>query len=595
MIELTYDKDNFYLNGEPFVILSGAMHYFRIPREYWHDRLLKLKECGFNTVETYTCWNLHEPCEGEFNFSGILDVGAFIEEAEKLGLYVMIRPGPYICAEWDFGGLPSWILKYEKMTIRCYNEEFLSKIRRYYKELFAHIRPHLSSNGGNVIMLQVENEYGSYGDDHRYMAEIANIYRENGMDCLYFTADGTTHTMLNAGSLPGVLSVANFGSKPRLRLGELKAYHKNQPSMCGEFYCGWFDHWFEDHHIRTNDGFIDEINTFLDMNASFNIYMFHGGTNFGFWNGANYAEFYQPTITSYDYNSPLNESGDRTPMYYKLRETLEKRFGRLPPITAKDSEKKAYGKLKLTQQADLFDNIDNISSPVFSPMPQYMEDVDQDYGYILYRSEMDGPRSELTMNIDTVHDRAQVFIDGSYKGVYERWHKSTEEEKVICPAVDFNDSITFDILVENMGRVNYGGKLMDHKGIHGVRFERTFHFGWKMYPLPMNNLEKLVYEKKDTLPKNSPTFFKGNLEITEAPCDTFLRLDGFTKGFVTVNGFNIGRYFNPAGPQKTLYVPAPFLRTGENEIVVFESDSTDRLEVEFFAEPDLGPVQIYNK
>lgn len=324
----------------------------------------------------------------------------------------------------------------------------------------------------------------------------------------------------------------------------------------------------------------------LDM-GHVNIYMFHGGTNFGFTNGANYADVYAPTVTSYDYCAPLNEAGDRTPLYYALRALIEEWRGQLPPMTATESRKAAYGKVELCEQADLFENLDRLAKPVHAPAPLYMEQLGQDFGYLLYRTEIAGPRDPKPLLFNDVHDRAQVFVNGAFAKTYERWAKTPVEESITLP-LGIGEKASMDILVENMGRVNYGPKLKDRKGVSGVRFGQYYHFGWDMYCLPMNDLSPLQFKPCNTLPEHRPTFFRGTLTVSGEPCDTFLRLDGFTKGFVTVNGYNIGRYFNSAGPQKTLYVPAPFLRTGENEIVVFESDGTDRACVEFFAEPDLG-------
>ena len=581
---LTYKDTQFYLDGKPFTVISGAMHYFRIPREYWHDRLLKLKECGFNTVETYTCWNLHERREGEFDFSGNLDLAAYIEEASNLGLNVILRPGPYICAEWEFGGLPSWLLSYENMTLRCYDEAFLSKVRRYYGELLPRIRPYLAANGGNIFMLQIENEYGSYGNDKKYMQAIVDIYRENDMDCLLFTSDGPTFTMLQGGSMEGYLCVGNFGSKPKENYETMKAFRENQPFMCGEYWCGWFDHWGEDHHVRPADEIVSDVEDFMEIGASFNFYMFHGGTNFGFTNGANYAEKFDPTITSYDYNAPLNEAGDRTETYYRIRQTIGK-YVPLPPLTAKDSEKAAYGKVKLTESAPLFENLSNLAAPVHVAAPKFMEDIGQDFGYTLYRTTVHGASDGWGLGIDKVHDRAQIFVDGEKKATIERWNRDSYNTGLGLPLAK-GKSVSLDILCENMGRVNYGNKILDRKGIKGVRFGQQYHFDWDMYPLTMDDLSSLEFKKAENL--TAPAFYRGYLNIEGNPCDTFLRLDGFTKGFVKVNGINIGRYFNPAGPQKTLYVPAPFLKQGKNEIIVFESDSITDHTVEFTAVHELG-------
>lgn len=585
---LTYKGDSFYMDGEKYTVMSGAMHYFRIPNEYWYDRLLKLKECGFNTVETYTSWNLHEPEEGVFNFEGDLDIVKYIETAKDLGLNVILRPGPFICAEWDFGGFPAWLLKYEKMGLRYYNELYLSKVERYCQQLLTRIRPCLASNGGNIIMIQVENEYGSYGDDKEYLRAIAAIYKKYDMDCMYFTSDGPGNTMLTGGTLDEYLAVANFGSKPEDCLAVLKSYRPDQPLMCGEYWCGWFDHWFEHHHVRGAKEIADDFEGFFRVGGSFNFYMFHGGTNFGFMNGANHSSKYEPTITSYDYCAPLNEAGDRTDTYYAVRDVVRKYTGITTELTATETKKAAYGKVALTEKADLFENLDNISKPIRTLAPKFMEDLDQSYGYILYRTTLNGPRDLRGLTIEKIRDRAQIFHNGELKAVYTRW-APPEKEELFSFEVERGENVSLDILAENMGRVNYGPYIRDQKGINGVRFGGQHHFGWDTYCLPMGDeLNKLEYKALDGAPVNKPTFLRGTLEIDDEPADTFIRLDGFHKGFVKINGFNLGRYFNDAGPQKTLFVPAPKLKKGKNEILVFESDSTDTFCVEFFAEPDLG-------
>lgn len=584
---LTYKGKQFYMDGEPMVVISGAMHYFRIPQEYWYDRLLKLKECGFNCVETYTCWNLHEPREGEFDFSGMLDIKKYVRTASELGLYVILRPGPYICAEWDLGGLPAWLLKYNDMDLRCMDEQYLSKVRRYYNELLERLRPHFAVNGGNIIMLQVENEYGSYGNDKEYLNAILDIYKDMNLDCLFFTSDGPTYSMLNGGTLPGILSVANFGSKPENHEPIMNEMFPDQPYMCGEYWNGWFDHWGEEHHYRDQSEVVADFQTFMDNNWSINVYMFHGGTNFGFNNGANYPTKYEPTITSYDYGAFLSEAGDRTETYYKIRDILVKKYGdKVPALTAKESAKKAYGKVTLTEKAKLFDNICNLSAPVHSPTPKYMEDIGQSFGYILYRATLKGPRNDWPMYFDCVNDRAHVFVNGELKAIYYHNDTISEEDRVKIP-LGINESAQLDILVENMGHVNYARHLRDKKGMTGISFGNQFHFGWEMYSLPMDNLDKVEFQVSGDDKVCGPTFLRGEFEIEGDVCDSFLRLDGFKKGFVTVNGFNLGRYYE-AGPTKTLYVPAPMLRSGKNEIIVFESDGSSTTTIEFFAEPDLG-------
>ncbi len=358
--------------------------------------------------------------------------------------------------------------------------------------------------------------------------------------------------------------------------------------MCGEFWSGWFDHWHGEHHVRPSEEIVDSVREFAELGASFNFYMFHGGTNFAFTNGANYYNKYAPTITSYDYNAPLTEAGDRTETYYRLREIIEEFYGKAPEIRAKETKKAAYGKLTLTECAYLFYNLDNISAPVDTVIPKYMEEIGQDFGYVLYRTEINGPRIESNLKFDSMHDRATIFINGEKTVTWERWDKDGIEANPVKMPLGKEEVGKLDILVENMGRINYGAKLRDLKGVKGVRFGLQYHFGWKMYPLTMEDLTGLEYKKINEPCVEGPVFLRGTLRISGAPSDTFVRLDGFTKGFVVVNGHNLGRYFNSAGPQKTLYLPAPFLNEGENEIVVFESDKTSSVTVEFFDKPDLG-------
>ncbi len=581
---LTHNEKDFLLDGKPYTIMSGVIHYFRTVPEYWEDRLLKLKACGFNTVETYTCWNLHERREGEFDFSGNLDIERFISLAEKLDLNIIIRPGPYICAEWEFGGLPSWLLRYDNISLRCNDPLFFEKVTPYYKELFKRIRPHLSVNGGRVFMMQVENEYGSYGVDKEYLRKTAEIFRENGMDCLLFTSDGTNPSMLGGGTLPELLSVANFGSAPKEKLGKLKAFKPDQPLMCGELWCGWFDHWYEEGHDRKTEEVASMIDEFFDIGGSFNFYMFHGGTNFGFLNGANHmGGTYQPTVTSYDYCAPLTESGDTTELYNLIRERIAKRSGNpIPDIKIENSKKAAYGVVELTESAPLLSNLDNISKPVYSVNTKTMEELGQDFGYVLYSTEIDGPFEEQELELVKLHDRAHIFINGKLAGIRERSRRRDE----IKIEIEKGEKIKLDILIENMGRVNYGPKLLDKKGIvGGVIIGARYHFGWNHYSLPMEDLSGLEWTA--AAPSSMPTFYKGTLNIEGAPADTFIKLSRFEKGFCMINGFNLGRFYNSAGPQKTLYVPAPILREGENEIIVFESDRCEKPEVSFLDAPIL--------
>lgn len=582
MSDFSYNGHDFTMNGKPYPVLSGAMHYFRIPRAYWYDRLLKLKECGFNTVETYTCWNLHEPREGEFHFDGMLDIAAYVEIAASLGLNVILRPGPYICAEWECGGFPAWLLAYDGMKLRCNDPLYLEKVRSYYAQLLGRLRPYFVGNGGNIIMCQIENEYGSFGDDKDYLRAIAQMYRDFDVNCLLYTSDGACSWMLSGGTLDEYVCVANFGSNAKGQFAALNAFREGQPTMCGEFWCGWFDHWYEQHHTRPASEIAQQFTEITDAHASVNFYMFHGGTNFGFWNGANHAECYQPTVTSYDYCALLSEAGDRTEAYYAVRNLISEHYGSVPALTASESEKCAYGALKLNEQALLFEQVAHLGKTIRRPTPVYMEYLGQGFGYTLYSTVVSGPIEPLPLILDGIRDRALIFIDGEYRGLVE----TTRTVETPTISLGKGESAKIDILVENMGRVNYGVHFGDHKGIDRVRLGQRFHYGWEMTPMEMDDLSALTYAPYREVGRQ-PQFLRGTLHIDGAPQDTFLRLDGFGKGFVTVNGFNIGRYFNAAGPQKTLYVPAPFLHAGDNEIVVFESDATETNTVVFTDTPEL--------
>ncbi len=589
MAIISYDKKNFLMDGKPYTILSGAMHYFRIPREYWRDRLTKLKECGFNTLETYTCWNLHEREEGVFNFTGMLDIAAYIRLAGELGLNVIVRPGPYICSEWEFGGLPAWLLKYDKMPIRCNDPEYLSKVRRYYEALFDQIGPLLSTKGGPIQMVQIENEYGSYGNDHDYMQAVADIYRDLGVDCCLFTSDGACDWMLNGGTLPQYLSVANFGSNPRGNFKTLKFYRPDEPCMCGEYWCGWFDHWYEEHHVRAVDDMVNPFKEMLEDGASCNYYMFHGGTNFGWMNGANHTDVYQPTITSYDYNAILSEAGDRTPAYYAVRDAIRDFTGVETVLTASESPKKGYGEIKFDKSAKVLDVAPLLGKSVKLAAPVYQEDLGQNFGFTLYSTIVKGPISGTKLIFDVLHDRACVYFDGQLQGIFERDRRNPD----IVLHLGVGESIKVDILVENMGRVNYGPRMRDRKGAVGIRFGQQYHFGWEITPLTMpqfdepNNLTGLPYADGAANTFAGSVLLKGSMNVDE-PADTFIRLDGYHHGCVWVNGFHLGRYYNDAGPQKTMYCPATVLKTGENEVIVLECDGAENGVVTSLDTPDLG-------
>ena len=560
-MELKIEKNEFILNGEPIKLISGAVHYFRNMKCTWRDIFKKMKAMGLNCVETYCAWNMHEKKMDEFDFSGNLDICEFIKIAGEEGLLAIVRPGPYICSEWEFGGLPWWLQTLEDMEIRCQNKTYMDRFEKYLSAVFDQIRPHLATNGGNIIMLQCENEYGYYGDDKEYLKKLYKIFRDHGINVPLFTSDGTREADLRDGTVEGCLSTLNFGSRVE---ESFKAHDKlfpNSPKMCMEMWGGWFDAWGEEkHHTTSAEVYAGVVDDMLKR-GSLNMYMFIGGTNFGFTSGANHYEKFAPDVTSYDYDAPLSECGDVTPKYLALREVIKKHTGKEPPEVPANREKKAYGKVVLENEASLFDNLDNLSSKQFSNVPKCMEAYGEGYGYIAYVTKLNRDYDNVGLYFESLGDRAQIYINRTLQGIIY----INDDSQMVNISAKAGDTLT--ILVENMGRANFGPKMMRKKGIAGrLLIDGRIHFNWDVYTLPMNNLEKLNYGKA-----NEPTrFYKGSFKVEKAK-DTFIYLDNFTKGFVVINGFNLGRYWE-IGPQRSLYVPASILKEGENEIIVFESD-----------------------
>jgi beta-galactosidase len=585
---LTTRDNQFLLDGKPFRILSGAMHYFRIVPGYWRDRLEKLKAFGLNTVETYIAWNLHEPQPGDFRFDGMLDVVKFIQIAAELGLKVIIRPGPYICSEWDFGGLPYWLLKDPAMQVRCAYPPYLAAVDRYFYALLPRLAPLQSTHGGPIIAMQVENEYGSYGNDKVYLRYLVAGLRKCGIDAFLFTSDGPRDGCLQGGTLPEVFKTVNFAFNAGTALARLREYQPDGPLMVMEFWSGWYDHWGDTHHISADGSesiqrSVDTLDELLSLGASVNFYMFHGGTNFGFMNGANLDEnTYNPAVTSYDYACLLDEAGDPSPRYTAYREILSK-YVYLPSLSEiQPSKKAAYGPVAMAESAGLFDTLDNLSQAQASLTPPPMEMLEQDYGFALYRTRISGQCPEGQLHARDLHDRALVFLDGEYHATLER-ETGNESTSFAIP----EQGVTVDLLVENMGRVNFGPGLIDRKGIlGGVTFNDQFQFGWEVYPLTLHDLGRLNFNPLDGTPQTCPTFYRASFQVDQ-PADTFLALPGWTKGTVWLNGFNLGRYW-ARGPQQTLYVPAPLLKPGQNELIVFELHRVHAPRVEFRDKPDLG-------
>ena len=555
--------NQFIKDGKEIKIISGAVHYFRNMPDTWRDIFKKLRAIGCNCVETYCAWNMHEKKPDEYDFTNNLDIAKFLKIAGEEGLMAIVRPGPYICSEWEFGGLPWWIQADENMEIRCSNKAYIERFDKYLDKLFDEVRPLLCTNGGNVIMMQCENEYGYYGDDKKYLTYLRDGYIKRGINVPLFTSDGTSKENLLDGSIDGCFSTLNFGSRVEENFKAHDELYPDSPKMCMEMWNGWFDAWGDEkHHTTSAEDYAKVVDDMLSR-GSLNMYMFIGGTNFGFTSGANHYEVFAPDVTSYDYDAMLTECGDVTPKYYAVREVIKKYVNEELPEVPANREKKAYGKVKLNETAGLFENLSNLAEKKHNDVPLCMEKNGQGYGYIAYTTILNRDYIDTVLSFESLGDRAQIYINYDLAGIVY----INDEKLELTINAKQGDRLT--ILCENMGRANFGAKMMRKKGIAGrCLLNKTIHFDWDVYCLEMNNLDKVVYSEK--VPQEKSAFYKGSFTIDETK-DTFLKLDNFKKGFVTINGFNIGRYWE-IGPQVTLYVPASLLNVGKNEIVVFESD-----------------------
>ncbi|MCC9306571.1 beta-galactosidase [Kitasatospora sp. RB6PN24] len=578
MPRLEIAADGFRLDDRPFRILSGGLHYFRVHPEQWADRLHKARLLGLNTVETYVPWNLHSPRRGEFRLDAGLDLPHFLELAAAEGLHVLLRPGPYICAEWEGGGLPSWLLTDQDIELRSRDPRFMTALDEYLGQLLAAVRPHLDST---VIAVQLENEYGAYGSDTEYLAESAALLRRHGVDVPLFTCDQPAD--LARGGLDGVLRTANFGSRVEAGLTELRRHQPEGPLMCSEFWIGWFDRWGGIHVTRDPEDAAADLDRLLAAGASVNIYMLHGGTNFGFTNGANDKGVYRPTATSYDYDALLDEAGDPTPKYEAFRRVIAKYAPVPDEETPAPGTKLAPVRVELTERAGLLDQAQLLGEAVTADRPRTMEELGQSFGFVLYETVLPaaGP---VVLRVDQVRDRAQVFVDGQPVGVLER---ESHEQALAFTAP--RPGARLAVLVENQGRVNYGPGIHDRKGLLGeVTLNGEPAAAWTSRPLPLDRLDDLEFSSAGE-PAVGPAFHRGQVEL-EQPADGHLALDGWTKGHVWVNGFALGRYWS-RGPQTTLYVPAPVLRAGRNDITVLELHASTTSWVELRDKQGLGPTE----
>ncbi|MEU4704032.1 glycoside hydrolase family 35 protein [Nonomuraea dietziae] len=562
--------------------MSGGLHYFRVHPAQWADRLRKARLMGLNTIETYVPWNLHQPRPDRFRMDDELDLPAYLDLAAAEGLHVLLRPGPYICAEWEGGGLPSWLLAEPDLRLRTRDPRYLSAVDDYFARLLTPLQPYLSTRGGPVLAVQVENEYGAYGDDTAYLEHLADSLRRCGVDVPLFTCDQPAD--LARGALSGVLATANFGSRSAQSLATLRAHQPTGPLLSTEFWIGWFDRWGSHHVVRDADQAAQELDELLATGASLNLYMFHGGTNFGFTNGANDKHTYRPTVTSYDYDAPLDEAGDPTEKFTAFRKVIAK-YATVPDeAVPAPAAKLAVPAVPLTQSAGLLENAESLGEAVESRHPLTMEELRQDFGFVLYETTLQAAGPVL-LELEHVRDRAQVFLDGQPVGVLER----ENHEHAIAFTVPRESSV-LSVLVENQGRVNYGVGIHDRKGLLGeVLLNGSELAGWTSRPLPLTSLEGLPFAATRTV-TIGPAFHRGTFEVAEA-ADTFLHLDGWTKGNAWINGFALGRYWS-RGPQRSLYVPAPVLREGTNEIIVLELHASHHARtVDFKQTPDLGPTE----
>ncbi|MEU1177592.1 beta-galactosidase [Streptomyces sp. NPDC005820] len=582
MPALTTTTDGFLLHGAPFRILSGALHYFRVHPDQWPDRLRKARLMGLNTVETYLPWNLHEPTPGTLDLDGLLDLPRFLRLAQQEGLHVLLRPGPFICAEWDGGGLPFWLTSDPDIRLRTSDPRFTDAFDRYLDLLLPALLPYMAASGGPVIAVQVENEYGAYGDDTAYLKHVESSLRSRGVEELLFTCDQTDGDHLTRGTLPGVLATGTFGSRVDTSLARLREHQPEGPLMCSEFWIGWFDHWGGPHHGRDAADAAADLDRLLAAGASVNIYMFHGGTNFGYTNGANHHHAYAPTITSYDYDAPLTESGDPGPKYHAFREVIARHAAVPDEPVPSPSPKLPRTEVELTDRLPLFRRLGH--DGVHSVDPVTADALGRRAGYVLYRTTVSTTGPGLLHFEGGVGDRAQVFVDGAPAGILER-----ERYDETLPLHIPRPGARLDVLVENMGRVNYGPRIGVPKGLLGpVTFNGEALRGWDCHPLPVDDVPPAdAFAPAATPTSAEPAFHQGTFEVGE-PADTFLSLPGWTKGQAWINGFHLGRYWN-RGPQHTLYVPAPVLRPGTNDLVLLELHGTTTPTAHLVDTPDLGP------
>jgi beta-galactosidase len=564
---------DFLLDGLPYQIISGEMHPARIPAEYWRHRVKMAKAMGCNTISVYLFWNYHESEEGVYDFTtGNRNLQEFFKIVQEEGLWLIVRPGPYVCAEWELGGIPPYLLRIPDIKLRCMDPRYMAAAEKYIARLSQEIKPYLVTNGGSVLMLQIENEYGSFGNDRNYLNRLKEVWAQNGIDIPTFTGDGPTTYMLEAGSLPGSAVGLDSGSS----MEDFALANKMNPGVpvfSSETYPGWLTHWGEKWVKPDTSDLLKEVRFLMNNKKSFNFYVIHGGTNFGYTAGANSGgKGYEPDVTSYDYDAPISEQGVATPKFMALRKLLGSylpKGKKLPPMPD------PIPTLQMTiESMKPFTSVwDNLPAPVNSVQPKPFEAYNQDYGFILYKTELIGhKKGKLT--VTDLHDYATVFLNGTYIGKLDRREGintiDIPESNVPNPVLE--------IFVEGMGRINFAQNLIDRKGITDrVTLNGMTLMNWKVYNLPMDG--KFIYNLRSSGKNLSKPgiFFKGNFMLNQANGttgqDSYIDVSGYTKGIVWVNGHNLGRYWN-IGPQTRLFCPATFMREGINEIMIFDIHQT---------------------
>jgi beta-galactosidase len=600
---------DFLLDGEPHRILSGAIHYFRVHPDLWADRIRKAKLMGLNTIETYVAWNAHAPSPDVFDLTGGLDLGRFLDLVAEEGMHAIVRPGPYICAEWTNGGLPYWLFTDGTVGVRRDEPGFLGAVSSYLQALAPVLVPRQIDHGGPIVLVQVENEYGAYGSDPVYLQKLEAMHRAIGLTVPFTSVDQPMGTMLEDGSLPSLHKTGSFGSRSTSRLERLRQAQPTGPLMCSEFWDGWFDSWGEHHHTTPAAASASDLDDLLAAGGSVNIYMFHGGTNFGFTNGANDKGVYRPIATSYDYDAPLDEAGRPTAKFHAFRSVIE-RYAPVPVLPA-SMEPGGSGRLesyacssdsleaRVAPATDVAVRLDRVASlrsllPALTDWsthdtPPTFDALGAASGFVLYRTEVDLPSGGVLTVGDEVRDRAIVSVDGTVVGVLEREH---HDRAIALPPV----TGTLELLVEDQGRVDYGPRIGEPKGlIGGIAVDGVPLARWTASPLALDPMpEAALTILADALPTDGdvlagPVFATGSFDLDSAD-DRYLRLDGFRKGVAWVNGFCLGRYWS-RGPQRTLAVPGPVLRAGRNEVVVLELHAAAARTVHLLAEPDLGHTE----